>query len=155
MADGAVALAHGLDGAADVTATAPLADASAKPVIEGGDRHPELAEWARHLLAPPPPPLERAAERFWTELSRLQRSPRALVVVDVENGVRHRYGPYHSPACELHGAPDDLLAVLTGRSSAMEAAYDGTVRVRCSFPDLSVLSGAGFRIRYGGGDGDG
>jgi hypothetical protein len=37
----------------------------------------------------------------------------------------------------------------------MEAAYDGTVLVRCSFPDLSVLSGAGFRIRYGGVGADG
>jgi hypothetical protein len=47
------------------------------------------------------------------------------------------------------------VSVFTGRVSLMEAAYDGTVCVRCRFPDLSVLSGAGFEIRYGDGEPDG
>ena len=150
IADGRVALAHGQGGEPDVTATAELGSVGADPAIEGGDRHPELAEWTARLLRPPTPPLELAAERFWSQLSRLRRSTRALVLVDLESGERRRYGPDEGPACELHGTPGGLLAVLTGRSSAIEAAFDGTVFIRGSFPDLSVLSGAGFRVRYGG-----
>jgi hypothetical protein len=150
IADGRVALAHGSDAEPDVTATAELGNPAAELAINGAKRHPDLAQWTSRLLRPPMPPLEVAAERFWSELSSLQRSPRALVLVDLRSGERRRYGPDYAPGCELHGTPAALLSVLTGRSSAIEAAFDGTVLIHGSFPDLSVLSGAGFRVRYGG-----
>jgi hypothetical protein len=150
IAEDGVALTHGQHGEPDVVATAELGIATADADIDTSGDHPELAEWTSRLLRPPAPPLAAAAERFWSELSRLQRTPRALVVVDLESGERRRYGPDDGPACEVHGTPGGLLAVLTGRISAIEAAFDGSVFIRGSFPDLSVLSGAGFRVRYGG-----
>jgi hypothetical protein len=150
VADGSVSVSHGIADDADVVATARLAGAGGRePRIEGAGRNPELAEWLARLVDPPPPPWPDAAERFWAELSRMPGGPEALRVVEA-GGDERTFGN-GSPACEVHGAADGLVAVFTGRVSALEAAYDGTVRVRCSFPDLSTLSGAGFRVRYGGG----
>ena len=42
--------------------------------------------------------------------------------------------------------------MLGGRTPLVDAAFAGKVFVRGTFPQLSVLSGAGFRIRYGTGD---
>jgi hypothetical protein len=148
--ENAISVLHGVADDFNVVARAHLAGAGEpEPRIEGSDEHPELAEWAARLLEPPAPPWPEAAERFWGVLSGMPGAAAAVVVVDLESGERQRFGADDGPACELHGTPDALVAVLTGRVSAMEAAYDGTILVRCSFPDLSVLSGAGFRIRYG------
>jgi hypothetical protein len=45
--------------------------------------------------------------------------------------------------------------VLTGRAPLIVAAYEGIVFIRGSFPELSVLTGAGFAVRYGRDAGDG
>ena len=151
IGDDTVSISHGVADDAEVVATAGLSRAAdTSPRIEGGREHPDLAGWVARVLDPPTPPWPAAAERFWSVLSPMPGAPPALVVVDLDGDERRRFGAAEGRACELHGAPDGLVAVLTGRVSAMEAAYDRTVLVRCSFPDLSVLSGAGFRIRYGG-----
>ena len=95
------------------------------------------------------PPWQECGERFWSVLERMSGAPGALLLVNLDDGERRRYGRQHCAAHEIHATTDGLLTVLTGRVSLMEAAFDGTVRVRGTFPDLSVLSGAGFEIRYG------
>lgn len=152
IADGAVSIAHGAAEDAQVTATAELGARDGAPRIEGSDEHPELAEWLSRLLDPPTPAWPEAAERFWEVLSRMPGAPPALLVVDLEGGGERRFGSEGGAACEIHGAPDGLVPVFTGRASMMEAAFEGAVYVRGRFPDLSVLSGAGFAIRYGGAD---
>jgi hypothetical protein len=154
IADGRVSLAGGRDDDADLIATAELGDGDGDPRIEGrGD--PELGRWVRGILAPPTPRWPDAAERFWAVLSEMPGAPDALLVVETEGGEERRFGSAEGRTCELHGAAAALVAVLTGRVSAMEAAFDGTVRLRSTFPDLSTLSGAGFEIRYGDGEPDG
>jgi hypothetical protein len=155
VARGAVSLAHGAADDAEVTATAELGGSvDAEPVIETSGARSELAEWLSRLLHPPVPPWTEAAARFWSVLSAMPGAPTALLVVALDDGER-RFGSAHGQACEIHGSINGLLAVLTGRSSLMEAAFDATVYVRGSFPDLSVLSGAGFEIRFGGVPADG
>jgi hypothetical protein len=150
IADGAISIAHGTAEDAEVTATAELSGGEdAHPRIEGSGKRPELAEWLSRLLEPPAPRWPEAAERFWAVLSRMRGAPDGLLVVDLDGGDRRRFGSEAGSACEIQGSPDGLLSVLTGRVSLMEAAFEGTVYVRGRFPDLSVLSGAGFRIRYG------
>jgi hypothetical protein len=150
IADGVISISPGVADDADIVATARLAGArDREPGIEGAEQNPELAEWLARVIDPPAPSWPDAAQRFWAVLSELPGAPGALRVVEAESGDERRFGEQGDSACEIHGAADRLVALFTGRVSAMDAAYDGTVRVRCSFPDLSVLSGAGFRIRYG------
>jgi hypothetical protein len=151
VADGRVELAHGTDGDADVSATIGAAGDGGAAIDGSG----ELAEWAARLLDPPLPSWQQAAERFWAVLSSRSGAPHALLVVELGSGEQRRFGSEDGSACELHGAADGLVALLTGRTSMIEAAFEGAVQIRGTFPDLSTLSGAGFEIRYGDGAVDG
>ena len=151
IADGAISIAHGTTENAEVTATAELSGSEHdEPRIEGSGKHPELAEWLSRVLDPPAPRWPDAGERFWAVLLRMRGAPDGLLVIDLDGGDRRRFGSEAGSTCEIQGNPDALVAVFTGRASVMEAAFEGTVYVRGRFPDLSVLSGAGFQIRYGG-----
>ena len=151
LGGGRVELVHGVDGNADVTATTDSSE-DGGAAIEGPA---ELAGWAARLLDPPLPSLPEAAERFWSVLSSRPGAPDALLVVEPRDGEQHRFGADEGRTCELHGDGDGLLTVLTGRASAIEAAFIGAIRIRGTFPDISVLSGAGYEIRYGNGALDG
>ena len=149
-----VSLAHGFAAAADVRVT--LADDHAAPAteVEGAAEHPELAGWVERLLEPPEPGWEDAAERFWSVLSEMRGAPEGLLVVNLDAGDELRFGA-EGGAYEIHGPTAGLVAVLTGRARLIDAAYEGIVFIRGSFPELSVLTGAGFAVRYGRGAGDG
>ena len=145
LGDGRVELVHGTDGDADVTATTDSAE-NDSAAIEGPA---ELAGWAARLLDPPLPSLSQAAKRFWSVLSSRPGAPDALLVVELDGGEHRRYGAEEGRTCELHGTEQGLLTVLAGRASAIEAAFVGAIQMRGTFPDISVLSGAGYEIRYG------
>lgn len=150
VAGATVAIAHGAGEDVDVSTALELSGPPDPPRgIRGAAQHPELAEWASRLLRPPLPGWAEAAERFWEELSAMPGAPAALVVVESESGERQRFGSPDGPAHEIHGAADGLVSVLTGRVPVLDASFEGAVRLRCSFAAISVLSGAGFRIRFG------
>jgi hypothetical protein len=146
-----ILISHGAEGGADLRATVNLRE-SAPPTLEGEGEHPALAEWLRDLLSAPLPAWPEAAPRFWTVLAAMPGAPEALLVVDFESGEQRRYGAPDGRAYELQGGPEGLAEVLGGRTPLVDAAFAGKVFVRGTFPELSVLSGAGFRIRYGTGD---
>ncbi len=146
-----VLLSHGSAAAADLRASADLRG-SGPPALDGEGEHPALADWLRDLLTAPLPAWPDAAERFWSVLATMAGAPEALVVAESESGEERRYGTPDGRAYELHGSADGLAEVLCGRVPLVDAAFAGKVFVRGSFPQLSVLSGAGFRIRYGDGD---
>jgi hypothetical protein len=151
-ADG-LTLARGFDPGADVRVMLGDDHAGSATEIEGGAEHPELAAWAERLLAPPEPRWADAAESFWSALSGMRGAPRSLLVVNLETDERLRFGA-EAGGYEIHGPAAGLVEVLTGRIPLIDAAYEGTVFIRGSFPQLSVLTGAGFAVRYGrGGDG--
>lgn len=156
LGDGSISLARGAAEDAEVRATVALAGtARAKARLAGAEGRPDLARWVAGLLDPPGLSWQEAADRFWSVLSEMRGAPAALLVVDTEGGEEHRYGAADGRAYELHGAPEALTAVLTGRAPLLDAAFEGKVFVRGSFPELSLLTGAGFTIRYGGEDWDG
>ena len=145
-----VLLSHG-SAAADLRASVDLRGGGS-PALEGEGEHPALADWLRDLLTAPLPAWPDAAERFWSVLATMAGAPEALVVVESESGEERRYGTPDGRAYELHGRAEGLAKVLCGRVPLVDAAFAGKVFVHGSFPQLSVLSGAGFRIRYGDGD---
>jgi hypothetical protein len=149
-----VSLAHGFDAAADVRVTVAEDHAGPPTEVEGATEHPELAGWVERLLEPPEPAWADAAERFWSALSKMRGAPEGLLVVNLDTGDELRFGA-DAGGYEIHGPTVGLVTVLTGRAPLIDAAYEGTVFIRGSFPELSVLTGAGFAIRYGRNAGDG
>ena len=150
LGGGRVSLSHGLAADAKLTATVALERVGeAEPELAGAAARPELAHWLSALLEPPASSWPQAAARFWAVLEGMSGAPLALLVVELEGGERRRYGAEDGPAYELHGPPHSLVNVLTGRVPLIDAAFEGAVFVRGSFAELSVLTGAGFTIRYG------
>ena len=147
IADHRVRLEAGAAEDADLVAT--LGGTALRPEIDTAGSRPELAEWVAKVFDPPVPPWQECGERFWSVLKPMAGAPGALLLVNLDDNGRRRYGSKDVAAYEIHGTTDGLVEVLTGRASMMEAAFEGTVSVRGGFPDLSVLSGAGFEIRYG------
>jgi hypothetical protein len=143
-----IALVHGEGGTADIHATVSLGEPG-EPELDGATEHPELAEWLRALLAPERVGWEEAAAGFWQALHEMAGAPGALRVVELESGAERRFGSPEGYAYELHGRSEELAAVMTGRVPVVDAAFTGRVFVRGSFAELSVLAGAGFRVRYG------
>lgn len=148
VGDQGVTLSHGFAETAELRAKVDLRGRG-EPELEGAGEQPELAEWLRALLNAKMPEWPEAAERFWSVLSGMAGAPAALRVVDLETGEDRRYGSPMGRAYEVHGPADGLVDVLSGRVPVVDAAFAGRVFVRGSFPELSVLSGAGFRVRYG------
>ena len=147
---GRVALAHGLAPDADVLALVPGGEAG--PEVEGRDA--ELVAWTERLLAPPLPAWDEAAARFWATLEPVRGAPAGLVVVNLDLDEALTFGA-EAEAYELRGRTDGLVAVLTGRLRPLDGAYGGEVFIHGTFRQLSVLTGAGFEIRYGRGADDG
>lgn len=150
--DHAVTLSHGFETSAEVRAELDLREAG-EAEIDGADEHPELAGWLRALLDAAAPDWPEAAERFWAALSPMAGAPAALRVVELESGEERRYGSANGRAYEIHGRAEGLVDVFSGRVPVVEAAFAGKVLLRGTFPQLSVLTGAGFRVRYGPGAG--
>lgn len=151
IGDGGVGLTHGSSAEAQVVATVDGAGRRAEisaPAAEPED--PGLVAWAEALLAPATPWTE-AAERFWSALEPLPGAPAALLVVNLESGDRRRFGS-DGRVYEIHGTADDLVALLEGRTSLIEEAFERRIFIRGSFPEISVLSAAAFDVRMGAGD---
>jgi len=156
IGDRGISLAGGLPRDADLRAIVELNRSSGDALtLEGETERPDLARWLRDLLDPPAPGWPEAAGRFWSALRNMPGAPAALVVVTLDTGERRRYGSEDGRAYEIHGASEDLIAIFTGRVPPIEAGPEGRIFVRGSFTELSVLSGAGFAIRYGGMAADG
>jgi hypothetical protein len=149
--DEGIEVAHGCAVDAELRATVDLRRGT-DAALEGADEHRQLARWLSDLLAAPLPAWPDAAARFWSILAAMPGAPEALLVVELESGEERRFGNPEGPAYELHGGADNLAEVLSGRVALVDAAFAGAVFVRGTFPELSVLSGAGFRLRYGIGD---
>ncbi len=146
--DGTIALTHGIDERATLIATLDSGGRLAEDPIQGADEEPALAAWLRDALAPPPAAWDRAAARFWAALESLPGAPRGLLVVNLDTGEREQFGSVERPY-ELHGSTAALLALLEGRSELIEQAFERGIFIRGSFPEISLLAGAGFRVRMG------
>ena len=114
----------------------------------------QLAEWLRDLLT-------RRARRLARRGGALlggarddaRRARGAARRRADEGGEERRYGaPDGRRLRASRRGQSDLVEVLCGGTALVDAAFAGKVFVRGSFPQLSVLTGAGFRIRYGTGE---
>jgi hypothetical protein len=110
---------------------------------------PGLEEWLAQLRGPAEDPWQAAAERFWAALQSVPGAPPAMVAVDTDSGDRLRLGAASGPAVEVHAPPQALAALFGAETTLIEGAFDGSVRMRGGFPDLSLFAAAAYRLRYG------
>jgi hypothetical protein len=136
---------HGLVGA-QVVATLGPDHRWDRGDIAGADDHPELARWVSELASPPPGDWRKAARRLWVELESAPRAPRALSVIELDSGDEERCGD-GGRAYEIRGRAEPLLDLLEGRSALMEEASAGSIQIRGTFPEISVIVGACWRVR--------
>jgi hypothetical protein len=149
LAARAVSLSHGVAEDADLTAT--IDPDGAAPGVESDGEHPELARWLAALVGPPAVEWPEAAERYWSVLSALRGAPTALRVVDLDSSEERTYGSEGGPTYEIHGSREGLVGVFSGRTPLIDAAFEGRVLIRGTFPQLSVLTGACYAVRFGDG----
>lgn len=114
--------------------------------IAGADDHPELARWVSELASPPPGDWREATRRLWAELESAPGAPRALSVVELDSGEEERCGD-GGRAYVIRGRAEPLLNLLEGRSALMEEASAGSIQIRGTFPEISVITGACWRVR--------
>ena len=150
--DGGPAVRHGLV-APQVVATLSPCHRWDEAEIRGADDHPELARWVSELASPPPGDWREAARRLWDELESAPGAPPALTVVELDSGETERCGD-GGRAYEIRGRTEALLALLEGRSALMEEASAGSIQIRGTFPEISVITGACWRVRVDRGSGD-
>lgn len=141
----AIAVRHGADGA-QVTATLDARGRWDGAAIDGGERHAELAGWLRDLTAPVERSWRDAAASFWSELESSPGAPGALLIVNLDTGEEERFGDDRR-AYEIRARTEPLVALLEGRAALIEEAFERRIYIRGSFPEISVLSGAGSRVR--------
>jgi len=151
-AGGPISVRHGI-GSADVVVTLDSRHRWDGEQVDGATEHPQLARWASELVSPAAVDWRDAAERLWAELESAPGAPRALLVTEIESGDRVRFGD-DPRAYEIRGEREALLDLLEGRSALMEEASAGSIQILGSFAEISVITGAMWRVRVGGG-GDG
>lgn len=149
----ALTVRHGLE-SADVVITLDARHRWDGGSMEGSDDHADLARWAEALMSPPPADWRDAAARLWTELEPASGAPAALLVTELDEGEQLRLGEGARPY-EIAAGADALVDLLEGRTALMEEASTGAVRIRGTFPEISVITGAMWRVRVGGWDDDG
>lgn len=116
---------------------------------DGAERvGPALERWLAELDAPAEGPWQRQAERFWAAMESVPGAPPALLAVDAGSGERLRLGAADGPAVEVQGSPEALAALFRAETTLIEGAFDGSVRMRGGFADLSLFAAAAYRLRY-------
>lgn len=109
---------------------------------------PELVQWLQQLTAPAEGPWQPRAERFWAAMESVPGAPPAILAVDADSGQELRLGSAEGPAVEVHGSAAALVALFSAETTLIEGAFDGSVRMRGGFPDLSLFAAAAHRLRY-------
>ena len=143
-----VSVAFGVDGAR--VADGPAAGAVVVVAIDkdgdicgtDGDLPPALGR----VLQPELPHWRTAADRFWSVTGADPGMPATLTVVAEGDG-KAVLGQ-GAPDYTIVGAGPALARVLTGRTLLLDALKHGSVTVRGTFPQLSVMVGASWKARW-------
>jgi hypothetical protein len=101
------------------------------------------------LLNPPPIEWKQAAQRFWDLNVGTPGFPDQLIVRCEDFSEEITFGTDGS-VYVISGPSANLSRVLEGIDSIGDAAYLGSIKVEGSFAQLSVMVGAGWKVRFYG-----
>ena len=136
---------HGIPSDAHVALTVDLANRFAVQSVDGGDA--PLVTAVLRLLEPDLPHWRDAASRFWAMTSQDPGMPRELVVVCEEEELVLGAG---RPRYVISGEAEKLTRVLTGVDVFLDEVYTGSLAVRGTMTQLSVMAGASLKVRFHG-----
>jgi hypothetical protein len=143
---GSITLRHGAAADADAALVVDVA-ADLAPDLEksSGDQH--LVDLVDALLHPPVPVWRDAAQDFWRRTSADKGMPQELVVHCTDDDDRLVLGA-GVPTYTLSATGVDLARVLSGAAPLLESVFSGTVAIRGTLPQLSVMAGASIKVRF-------
>ncbi len=112
------------------------------------DGHDELVGLVSSLVNPVLPSWSDAAQEFWRTTGTDAGMPATLVIQNAE-----QYGDELElgaglPRYTVHGTPDALAGLFTGADSFLDEVFAGNLKVRGTLPQLSVMAGASFKVRF-------
>lgn len=101
-------------------------------------------------LSPPLPDWREAAASFWNATCSMRGMPDVLIAVaahpngDIEPLVLGEGDTQYLIA----GPPDSLVGIFTGANDLIATLYSGVVGIRGTISQLSVMTGASWKVRY-------
>ncbi|MSW81744.1 MAG: hypothetical protein F2840_11410 [Actinobacteria bacterium] len=149
FSDDRVHVSHGVAGDAKFTLTFDAAGPFAWSEGTGADANPTEVEALQRILNPPLMSWRDAAERFWRVNAGDPGFPSRLVVQCLDNNEELVFGS-GEPVYRIAGSATELSRVLEGIDSISDSAYLNLINVQGSFAQLSVMVGAGWKVRFRG-----
>ena len=137
---GGLRLTRGVAADVDVTITADLDDAGAKPKVTGAVRRPRLAMAVGKLLEPVLGSWEEEAEAFLTAALHHDECPRPIRLVCTDDGRTRQWGGDGEPTIEIHASADELASCMAGQAVLGERLLDGHLRMVGDLRELSRLT---------------
>ncbi|MFG3022500.1 hypothetical protein ACGFZQ_28775 [Streptomyces sp. NPDC048254] len=147
FAPGRVQVDHGISSDARLVLTVDPAHRFAVRSVDGDEPDAPLVTAVLQLLEPGLPHWRDAASRFWEMTSQDPGMPRELVVVCEEEELVLGAG---LPRYVISGAAEKLARVLTGADVFLDEVYTGSLAVRGTMTQLSVMAGASLKVRFHG-----
>ncbi|MGW3650529.1 SCP2 sterol-binding domain-containing protein [Streptomyces sp. NPDC000878] len=140
-----VRVSHGIASDAHLVLTVDLADRFAVESVDGAEPDAPFVSDVLRVLRPPLPHWRDAASRFWEMTSLDPGMPRELVVVCEEEELVLGGG---LPRYVLCGEAEKLARVLSGTDVFLDEVYTGSLAVRGTMTQLSVMAGASLKVRF-------
>lgn len=148
FADGTIDVSSGAPEQADATLTVNL---NARFAL-AGDQVGADGVISAVLLALTPPLVDwrEAAASFWTTARSMRGIPDVLVAIAAEpdGGIEPLVLGEGDSQYLIAGPPDVLAGVFTGADDFVAALFSGVVGIRGTLSQLSVMTGASWKVRY-------
>lgn len=147
ISDGAIHVASGADPTARARLTVDIAQ-RLEVVQAEADGHDALVSFVSTLLRPTLPGWHDAAQTFWSATGTDRGMPRTLVVENSEVAGDTLNLGSGLPRYVVHGPADRLAGLFSGADAFLDQVFAGNLMVRGTLPQLSVMAGASFKVRF-------
>lgn len=147
ISDGVVAVSGGVFVEPDVTLTVDLNSRFALV----GEPHgsDDLVATAIALLSPPLPDWKTAADSFWAAAHSVPGIPDMLVAItEGPDGLEQHVVGEGETHYTIAGPPELLAGIFTGADDLLAALATGSIGLRGTLSQLSVLVAASWKVRY-------
>lgn len=109
----------------------------------------DLAAGVLHALTPPVPDWREAAQRFWQLTRDLPGMPDQLVVVtEGPNGLEQAVLGEGESQYLIASSPEYLAGIFSGADDFLAVLAAGALGVQGSMSQLSVMTGASWKVRF-------
>jgi hypothetical protein len=112
------------------------------------DGHDDLVATISSLIKPSLPSWSDAAREFWSRTGADTGMPSSLLIQNADQDGEVLELGAGLPRYIVHGTADALAGLFAGADSFLDEVYAGNLKVRGTLPQLSVMAGASFKVRF-------